>query len=54
MKSFHDAEGRVIAHEPGKGKHKGCLGALVVEMHDGTKFNVGTGLHRSRSDEQPA
>jgi hypothetical protein len=36
------------AHEGGKGKHKGRLGALVVEMPDGTRFNVGTGF----SDEE--
>jgi DNA ligase-1 len=44
VKTFHDAEGRVVGHEPGKGKHTGRLGALVVEMADGTRFNVGTGF----------
>ena len=40
VKTFHDAEGRVIGHEPGKGKHTGRLGALVLEMPDGTRFHV--------------
>jgi DNA ligase-1 len=44
VKTFHDAEARVVGHEPGKGRHKGRLGALLVEMADGTRFAVGTGL----------
>ena len=44
VKRFHDAEARVIGHEPGTGKHKGRLGALLVEMANGTRFAVGTGF----------
>ncbi|HKI33964.1 MAG TPA: DNA ligase, partial [Gemmataceae bacterium] len=44
VKSFHDAEARVIGHLEGKGKHKGRLGALEVELPNGTRFSVGTGL----------
>ncbi len=44
VKSFHDTEARVLDHLPGMGKHKGRLGALLVELPDGTKFNVGTGF----------
>jgi DNA ligase-1 len=50
VKTFHDAEARVVGHEAGRGRHKGRLGALVVEMADGTRFAVGTGL----SDAVPA
>ncbi len=39
-----DAEARVVAHLPGKGKHAGRLGALRVEMPDGRQFSVGTGF----------
>jgi DNA ligase 1 len=53
VKTFHDAEGRVISHEPGKGKHKGRLGALVVEMADGTRFNVGTGFTDQERQNPP-
>lgn len=44
VKTFHDAEATVIGHAPGAGKHKGRLGALIVQLADGTKFNVGTGF----------
>lgn len=44
VKSFHDAEARVVAHAAGAGRHKGRVGALVVEMANGTRFSVGTGL----------
>ncbi len=44
VKSFHDAEAVVLAHQPGKGKHTGKLGAVVVQLPDGTEFSVGTGF----------
>jgi DNA ligase 1 len=44
IKTFHDAEAIVLGHQPGKGKFKGLLGALVVQLPDGTEFSVGTGL----------
>jgi DNA ligase-1 len=39
-----DAEARVVAHLPGRGKHAGRLGALRVEMPDGHRFSLGTGF----------
>lgn len=48
VKSFLDADGVVVGHLPGEGKHKGRLGALEVEADDGVRFSVGTGF----SDEQ--
>jgi len=44
LKTFHDAEALVIGHTPGAGRHKGRLGALAVQLADGTKLRVGTGL----------
>ena len=44
VKTFHDGEARVIAHLPGTGRHKGRLGALLVELPQGTQFAVGTGF----------
>ncbi len=44
VKTFHDAEGRVVEHLPGKGRHAGRLGAVVVELPNGLTFSVGTGF----------
>jgi len=38
MKLWHDAEATVIAHQPGKGKYAGMLGALRVRNADGLEF----------------
>jgi DNA ligase-1 len=53
VKSFHDAEARVVGHLPGAGKHKGRLGALECEMPDGTRFSVGTGLSDDERKNPP-
>jgi DNA ligase-1 len=52
VKSFHDAEAVVLSYEPGKGKHKGRVGALNCKMANGTRFKVGTGyaLHAKALD----
>ena len=44
VKAFHDAEARVLTHIQGRGKHKGRLGALGVELANGVRFSVGTGF----------
>ena len=53
VKRFHDAEAVVVGHEPGRGRHKGRLGALLVEMADGTRFAVGTGLSDAQRNAPP-
>jgi DNA ligase-1 len=53
VKSFHDTEARVIGHVPGAGRHKGRLGALLVELPDGTQFNVGTGFSDAEREQPP-
>lgn len=53
VKSFHDAEARVVGHLPGAGKHKGRLGALDCVMPDGTRFSVGTGLSDDERKNPP-
>jgi DNA ligase 1 len=53
VKTFHDAEAKVVAHVSGAGKHKGRLGALMVEMPDGTQFSVGTGLSDAERESPP-
>jgi DNA ligase-1 len=54
VKSFHDAEGRVVEHLPGKGRHAGRLGAVVVELPDGQTFSVGTGFSDAPRQNPPA
>ena len=54
VKRFHDAEAVVVGHEPGKGKHKGRLGALAVQLSNGKRFSVGTGFKDKERGNPPA
>ncbi len=54
IKSFHDAEARVLGHQAGAGRHKGRLGALLTELPDGTRFSVGTGFSDAERATPPA
>lgn len=54
VKSFKDAEARVIDYIPGRGKHKGRLGALVVEMPEsGKTFQLGSGFSDKERESPP-
>lgn len=54
LKTHEDTEARVVAHLPGKGKHAGRLGALLVEMPTGQRFKLGAGLtDADRADPPP-
>jgi DNA ligase 1 len=44
LKPYLDAEAKVIAYVPGKGKYQGKMGALVVETTEGIRFKLGTGF----------
>lgn len=50
VKNFLDGDARVVGYEPGEGKHRGRVGALLCEGARGVRFKVGTGL----SDEDRA
>jgi DNA ligase-1 len=54
VKTFHDAEATVIGHQAGEGRHKGRLGALFVELANGTRFYVGTGFSDAERSAPPA
>jgi DNA ligase-1 len=54
VKRFHDAEARVLEHQGGAGRHKGRLGALVVELQDGKRFSIGTGFSDAEREAPPA
>jgi DNA ligase-1 len=51
---FLDGEAHVVGHEPGKGRHKGRVGALLVRMASGARFAVGTGLTDMERSNPPA
>lgn len=53
VKPFDDAEAKVIAHKPGKGRFAGKLGSLRVRSPDGREFSVGTGLTDAQRQAPP-
>lgn len=57
LKAYMDAEAKVIAHLPGKGKYKYSLGALLVEYTrvsgDIIRFKIGTGFSDEERDNPP-
>jgi DNA ligase 1 len=53
VKPHFDAEARVIAHIPGKGKYEGMLGALLVEEAEGRRFRLGTGFSDAERRSPP-
>jgi DNA ligase-1 len=54
VKPHADAEAKVVAYLPGKGKHLGRVGALLVEMPDGKRFRLGSGLSDMQRETPPA
>ena len=53
VKTHEDTEARVVAHVPGKGKHAGRLGALLLEMPDGQRFKLGAGFSDAQRSDPP-
>jgi len=53
VKSYQDAEATVLAHTQGKGKYEGVIGALLVELENKVKFEVGTGFTDSQRKDPP-
>lgn len=60
VKSWHDAEAVVVGHVPGKGKHKGRLGALRCTTGGRANsppamwFELGTGFSDAQREAPPA
>lgn len=44
VKESRDAEAVVVAHLAGQGRNLGRLGALLVELPNGTRFKIGSGF----------
>ncbi len=53
VKSFFDMEAVVVAHIEGRGRNRGRLGALVVELPDATRFKIGTGFSDNEREHPP-
>ena len=54
LKPLHDAEGQVIGHVAGRGKHAGRMGALRVRSAHGVDFVLGTGFSDAQREQPPA
>ncbi len=54
FKPVADDDARVVAHLPGKGRHAGKLGALLLELPSGQRFALGTGLTDAQRANPPA
>ena len=59
VKTHEDTEAHVVVHVPGKGKHAGKLGALMVEMpavngNPAQQFKLGTGFSDANRQRPPA
>ncbi|MBK6743360.1 MAG: DNA ligase [Hydrogenophilales bacterium] len=53
LKPYLDADARVIGHLPGKGRHAGRLGALLVAAPDGRRFRIGGGFSDAQRGTPP-
>lgn len=53
LKPESDDEAQVVAHQPGKGRHAGLTGALVVRTPDGVQFELGSGLSDAQRRAPP-
>jgi DNA ligase-1 len=54
LKQQLDADATVVGHLPGKGRHAGRVGALVVQTAEGLRFRLGTGLSDAQREAAPA
>ncbi len=53
-KPLHDAEALVLAHQPGRGRLQGQLGALRVRTDAGAVLDIGTGFSDADRRRPPA
>jgi DNA ligase-1 len=53
VKPFQDAEAQVLSHLPGRGRHAGRMGALLVQTPDGRRFRLGTGFSDAQRMHPP-
>ena len=53
LKLQPDEEARVVAHQAGKGKFEGQMGALLLELPTGQRFALGTGFSAADRAKPP-
>lgn len=53
LKPQRDAEAQVVAHELGKGRYAGVMGALELETPEGLRFRLGTGFSDAQRRDPP-
>jgi DNA ligase-1 len=53
LKPLPDEDARVIAYLPGKGRHAGRMGALMLQMSNGQRFALGTGFSDVQRNTPP-
>lgn len=53
VKSYLDMEAVVIGHIEGKGRNRGRLGSVLVELPDKTRFKIGTGFSDDDRKDPP-
>jgi DNA ligase-1 len=52
-KSFAELDAEVVEHLAGQGRHRGRMGALLVQLANGLRFNVGTGFTDAQRESPP-
>lgn len=52
-KRFDDGEAQVVGYNPGKGKYTDMVGSLKVELSDGRRFAVGSGMSDAQRRNPP-
>jgi len=53
VKTFHDAECKIIGYTDGKGKFFGSIGALICQLPNQIKFKIGTGMDKNIRKNPP-
>lgn len=53
VKSFQDAEAKVVEHIGGSGKYTGKMGSIRVELPNGIRFAIGTGFTDKDRENPP-
>jgi DNA ligase-1 len=51
IKKWETVDAKIVGVETGTGKYEGLLGALVIQLGDGTKVNVGSGYTDAQRED---